>query len=85
MAILSTLKKLEKSLGRDVVRRELEQVAFEWDAPHWPEACLFCRISPLRGDWDYCEKSYYNLLIRIINVQTISLVPVMISIYCRLW
>jgi hypothetical protein len=60
MAILSTLKKLEKDLGRDLVRRELEQVAFEWDAPHWPEACLYCRISPIHGGWDYCEKSYYN-------------------------
>jgi hypothetical protein len=60
MAILSTLKNLEKNLGRDLVRRELETIAFEWDAPHWPEACLYCRISPIHGGWDYCEKSYYN-------------------------
>jgi hypothetical protein len=60
MAIQTTLRRLEAKLGRDLVCRELESVAFDWDAPHWPEACLHCRINPIHGGWDYCEKSYYN-------------------------
>jgi hypothetical protein len=63
MAILSTLKKLEKSLGRDVIRRELEQVVFEWDAPHWPEACLHCRCHKLK----FCLPKSHNFAMRFVT------------------
>jgi hypothetical protein len=60
MAILTTLKSLEAKLGRDLVRMELEKIVFEWNTPHSPEPCLHCRISPVHGGWDHCEKSYYH-------------------------
>ena len=60
MGLQMMLRKFEAEFGRELVREQLEVVAFDWDAPHVPEPCLYCRIDPVSGDWDYCERSVHH-------------------------